>query len=127
MNGDFRLITGRPSGQVAHGQATGTLPSQRTVLPPPPTHHHDTKLSAYDIAEYLNRPYLLLQKQFQYSPPSIDEQDYEGLWSLDSYTARVREGQIDHEFVISMEALSGATVPMGREEVDSLLKHSTLA
>ena len=111
----------RPSNQVVHEQATRTPPSQHTLFSSPPTIHHGRakRFSPDEIDEYLNNSHTLLWKQFQYSPLRrlSKSRVTRAPWSLQSYTTQVREEQIDHKFVISVEALDGAAVPMGREEV----------
>ncbi|KAL7281885.1 hypothetical protein ACG7TL_003351 [Trametes sanguinea] len=126
LRNELPKITGKHRSS-AH--TTRTPPSQQTPLSPPPTQHHGSvnAMPADEVAEYLDRPHTLLCKQFLHSPPPGGDQDYTGKWSLESYTTRVRENQIDHEYVISTEALDGATVPMGRDEVHYLLTYSTLA
>ncbi|KAH9849992.1 hypothetical protein C2E23DRAFT_905335 [Lenzites betulinus] len=125
MKNDFPVITRKVPSNSAHEQATHTLPTLQTPLSPPPTQHH--VITTEEVADYLNNPHTLLRKQFQHTPPPGGEEDYRGMWSLESYTTRVREDQVDHEFAISLEALNGAVVPMGREEVKDLLTYSTLA
>ncbi|KAI9001263.1 hypothetical protein BD414DRAFT_404324 [Trametes punicea] len=124
---EFPLISGRRRGQAVVEQAMRTPPTQRTPLSPPLMHHHGRAkaISAEEVADYLNNPHTLLRKQFRVDDPG-DENDYKGLWTLESYTMRVREDQIDHEFVVCMEALNGAALPMGREEVEFLLRQSTV-
>ncbi|KAJ2986724.1 hypothetical protein NUW54_g9655 [Trametes sanguinea] len=65
-----------------------------------------------EVASYLDSPHTLLGKRFQHSPPAEEEQDLKGIWELVSYTARMEQGCIDHEFVIATEALDGAHLPM---------------
>ncbi|KAI8980191.1 hypothetical protein BD414DRAFT_524006 [Trametes punicea] len=117
-----------PSGKAISEQAMRTPPTSQTPLSPTPTQHpgEAKAISADEIAYHLNNPHTLLRKQFEHSPPSDGEEDFKGLWSLVSYTTRVREDQIDHEFVISLAGMDGAAVPMGREKVEYLLTYSTL-
>ncbi|KAI8994241.1 hypothetical protein BD414DRAFT_278019 [Trametes punicea] len=117
------------SGKAISEQAMRTPSTPQTPLSPPPTQHRGKAkaISADEIACYLNNAHTLLRKQFEHSPPPGGEEDYKGLWSLESYTTRVREDQIDHEFVISLGGMDRAAVPMGREEVRYLLTYSTLA
>ena len=82
-------------------------------------------ISMDDVSQYLNKPETLLGKRFQHSPPQDQEQDYKGTWEMDSYSVRMSEGRIDHEYQILLEALDGAPLPMGREDVRFLLTHST--
>ncbi|CDO69464.1 hypothetical protein BN946_scf184817.g24 [Trametes cinnabarina] len=129
MHTEFPLISGRPAPQAVQERTPRTPRIQRTPLSPPPTQRHgrEKAISDEEIATYLNNPHTLLQKEFQHSPPPHFEQDYKDLWSLESYTTRMREGQVDHEFVVALEALNGAAVPMERDEVELLLKYSSLA
>ena len=78
-----------------------------------------------DVSQYLNKPELLLGKRFQHSPPQDQEQDYKGTWEMASYSVRMGEGGIEHEYQILLEALDGASLPMGQEDVRFLLMHST--
>ena len=82
-------------------------------------------ISMDDVSKYLNKPEMLLGKRFLHSPPQDQEQDYKGTWEMDSYSVRMSEGRIDHEYQILLEALDGAPLPMGREDVRFLLTHST--
>ncbi|KAJ2965927.1 hypothetical protein NUW54_g13953 [Trametes sanguinea] len=109
----------RPSGFLPLLLPSRARPLSLLSSSPPPTRHHGGPkvIHAEEIAEYLNHPHTLLRKQFQYSPPRGGDEDYRGTWSLVSYTTQVREDQIDHEFIVSLEALDGATVPMGPDEV----------
>lgn len=79
-----------------------------------------------DIEEYLRSPHTLLGKHFKHSPPASQHQDYKGGWMLESYTARMREGVVDHEYQVLLEACEGATIPMDRAEVRFLLQYSTM-
>ncbi|KAI0744550.1 hypothetical protein C8Q76DRAFT_764197 [Earliella scabrosa] len=82
-------------------------------------------ISIDDVSQYLNKPETLLGKRFLHSPPQDQEQDYKGTWEMDSYSVRMSEGRIDHEYQILLEALDGAPLPMGREDARFLLTHST--
>lgn len=76
--------------------------------------------------ELLNSPHMLLKKRYQHSPPPDQDQDYKGEWEMASYSVRVVDGEVEHEYQILLDELGGALVPMGREEVRFLLMHSTL-
>ncbi|KAI0371343.1 hypothetical protein BV20DRAFT_1120744 [Pilatotrama ljubarskyi] len=129
MKNNFPVIIGKVPSNAAHEWATHTPPTLQTPLSPPPTQHHGRAkvITAEEVADYLNNPHTLLCKQFQHTPPPGGEEGYRGMWFLESYTTRVREDQVDHEFAISLEVFNGAVVPMGREEVKYLLTYSTLA
>ncbi|KAI0323295.1 hypothetical protein GY45DRAFT_1439641 [Cubamyces sp. BRFM 1775] len=109
-------------------QATSTPPPHQTPLIPPPTQHaaKPKAITTPDIEEYLNSPHTLLGKHFKHWPPSSEHQDYKGGWTLDSYTVRVREGVVDHEYQVLLEACEGATIPMDRADVEFLLRYSTI-
>ncbi|KAI0779287.1 hypothetical protein C8Q74DRAFT_1315944 [Fomes fomentarius] len=113
-----------------HGnrQVISTPPNQGRLLTPPATRRSATPkvVSAEDIAEYLNSPHMLLKKRFQNSPPQDQDQDCKGEWEMASYSVRVVDGEVEHEYQILLDELGGAVVPMGREEVRFLLMHSTL-
>ncbi|KAI0653527.1 hypothetical protein C8Q70DRAFT_927508 [Cubamyces menziesii] len=84
-------------------------------------------LSANEVSEFLNNPHMLLGKRFLHTPPPDEDQEYKGMWEVESYTARVPEGQVDQEFMVLLEDMHGAALPMGREEVEFMLTHSTYA
>lgn len=43
--------------------------------------------------------------------PPDGEQELEGWWEMESYTTRIREGGVDHEFQIRSEEFDGETLP----------------
>ncbi|KAI0365028.1 hypothetical protein BV20DRAFT_973730, partial [Pilatotrama ljubarskyi] len=125
---EFPRLFPQRAGNMRGDPATSIPPTHRAPLSPPATRHAaGAKLvTASDIAEYLNSPHTLLDKQFEHSPPPGQDEGYKGLWELESYTTRKREGRVDHEFLIALEACDGATIPMDREEVHFLLQYSTV-
>ncbi|KAH9884291.1 hypothetical protein C8Q73DRAFT_362513 [Cubamyces lactineus] len=90
MKNEFPVITGKLPSNPARDPATHTPPALQTPLSPPPTQHHGTAkvITAEEVADYLNNPHTLLRKQFQHTPPPGGEEDYRGMWSLESYTTR---------------------------------------
>ena len=109
-------------------QAASTPPGRRNPLTPPSTRHagRPKAIPAEEVQEYLKNPHTLLGKKFQHSPRAGEEQAYKGVWEMESYTTRMREGDVDHEFQIVLEAFDGVPLPMDREDVEFLLKYSTL-
>ncbi|CDO69463.1 hypothetical protein BN946_scf184817.g23 [Trametes cinnabarina] len=128
MHTEFPLISGRPAPQAAPTQAKRPPRAQQTSTPPTPISAYGmTKdTSTLEDSEYLDSPHKLLLKKFQHSPPPGQEQEYKGRWEMESYSTRVQNGHIVHEYVIALEALNGAALPMSRDEVAFLLSHSTV-
>ncbi|KAI9068894.1 hypothetical protein FKP32DRAFT_1587318 [Trametes sanguinea] len=116
-------------GTTAVNRSTRTPSVHQTPLSPPPRSRSGRAkaISSQDVIDYLNNPHTLLGKQFQHSPPSNEEQDLTGMWEVVSYTARMHQGRLEHEFTVTMEAMDGTPLPMGREEVEYILKYSSLA
>ncbi|KAI0349825.1 hypothetical protein OH77DRAFT_1593981 [Trametes cingulata] len=85
-------------------------------------------LGSLMVAAFLQNPHTLLGKRFVCTPPpdEDDAEEYEGAWEVQSYSTQVREGRVDEEYVVAVESLGGASLPMGRDEVEFRLKHSTL-
>ncbi|KAI0365027.1 hypothetical protein BV20DRAFT_1125244 [Pilatotrama ljubarskyi] len=128
MRNEFPRLFPESVAKATRNQATSTTPTSRAPLSPPITSHtaRAKAITASDINEYLYSPHTLLRKQFKHSPPSDQDQEYKGLWEVESYTARVRDDRVDHEFQIILEACDGATIPMDREEVQFLLQYSNV-
>lgn len=132
MENEFRaLFPGKGSGTARNPAAvTPGPPNAPNALSPPPTHHSGEPqaiIAITEIAGYLSNPQTLLGKRFLHAPPPDEEQDYKGWWEAESYSVRMREGHIDHEFVVRLEAFDADPLPMGKDDVELLLQHSTLA
>ncbi|TBU35440.1 hypothetical protein BD311DRAFT_679651 [Dichomitus squalens] len=111
-----------------------TTPPTRGHLPSPPPTRPATvsrRVSREDVDEFLNNPHTLIGKRFVHSPPKGEGQDQSdddcGTWHVTSYTVRVADGGIEHEYQVVLEALGGGALPMDGEEVRYLLQDSTFA
>ena len=110
---------------------TPSTPPSRVpqVLTPPPTHDsaQPKLISNDDIAQFLGHPNTLVGKQFVHSPPEDQDQSDRGTWEVISYSVRKGENGVECEYVVSLEAVGGDSLPMCEEEVRSLLAYSTFA
>ncbi|OJT06158.1 hypothetical protein TRAPUB_2982 [Trametes pubescens] len=113
---------------MVHNPATITPPTTQNPLGPPPMRHSGKPKAITDseVEEYLNNPQILLGKQFLHAPPVGVEQDCKGLWEADSYSVRMLDRRIDYEFLVHLEAFGADLLPMGKDDMEFLLKHSTL-
>ncbi|KAI0349824.1 hypothetical protein OH77DRAFT_1431658 [Trametes cingulata] len=128
MKTEFLRMFPDRAAKVSQNRQAST-PSTRHALPSPPTSSHSGKpkaLAADEIKEYLQNPHTVLGKRFLCTPPPGGDDDYKGMWQVESYSARMRDGHVDQEFQVLVEAFEGASVPMGRDEVEFLLKHSVV-
>ncbi|KAI0779289.1 hypothetical protein C8Q74DRAFT_1315946 [Fomes fomentarius] len=110
-----------PDRVKSNDQVISTSSNHRRLLTPRPSATSEVvspKVSADEIAEFLNSPRKLLGKQFQHSPPPDEYQHYKGKVMAD--------GEVGHEYQILLDALDGAPLPMGPEEIRFLLMYSTL-
>ncbi|KAI0333020.1 hypothetical protein GY45DRAFT_1320307 [Cubamyces sp. BRFM 1775] len=105
-----------------------STPAQQTPSAPTgATGEAKASLSADEVAKLINNPYMLLGKRFLHTPPPDEDQEYKGMWELESYSARMHDGEADEEFLVLLEDMHGALLPMGREEVEFMLTYSTYA
>lgn len=128
MNNEFRVLYPKKTNGMVHNPATHTPgPTALNPLSPPPTRHSGKPKAVTDseVEEYLKNPQTLLGKQFLHAPPVGVEQDYKGLWEADSYSVQMLDGRIDHEFRIRLEAFGADLLPMSKDDMEFLLKHST--
>ncbi|OJT09934.1 hypothetical protein TRAPUB_13571 [Trametes pubescens] len=128
MENEFRTLFPSNGNGTARNPAPTTPPNAPNALSPPPTHHSGKPkaITPSEVSGYLNDPRTLLGKQFLHAPPPDVEQDFKGSWEAESYSVRMREGHIDHEFLIRLEAFGAPPLPMGKDDVEFLLGHSTL-
>ncbi|KAI0349822.1 hypothetical protein OH77DRAFT_1431655 [Trametes cingulata] len=130
MKTEFRRLFPDRAAKVSQNQQA-CIPSTRHDLLNPPTSTGSrfgasTGLDADEIAEFLHGPHTMLGKRFLCTPPPGQE-DYKGVWEVESYSAHMRDGLVDQEFQVMLEAFDGASVPMSRDDVEFLLKHSVVA
>ena len=128
MKNEFRALYPKKTNGMVHNPATITPPTAPKPLSPPPTRHSGKPKAITDseVEEYLKNPQTLLGKQFLHAPPVGVEQDYKGLWEADSYSVRILDGRVDYEFLVRLEAFGVDLLPMGMDDMEFLLKHSTL-
>ncbi|KAI0671283.1 hypothetical protein C8Q78DRAFT_850523 [Trametes maxima] len=128
MDNEYPRLFPDRAAKLKQDSAVPTPPTRGNPLTPPSTNHSDSPkaIPAGEVAHYLANPQTLLGKRFLHTPPPDGEQDYEGEWAIESYSVRMREGRVEHEFQVLLEEMDGASLPMDREEVEFLLKHSIL-
>ncbi|KAI0363271.1 hypothetical protein BV20DRAFT_975867 [Pilatotrama ljubarskyi] len=120
----FPDFAAKPS-QSRQTSAAPTHPNPLSRLSTPHPSEAET-LAADEIAGYLQYPGTIVGKRFLCTPPPGEEEEYvQGTWEVQSYRTRVVDGEVDQEFWVVAEAFDNASVPMGHDEIESLLKHST--
>lgn len=131
MDNEFHTLFPSNGNGTARNPAPTTPPNAPSPNPlsPPPAHHSGKPkvITPSEVSGYLNDPQTLLGKwQFLHAPPPDVEQDFKGSWEAESYSVRMRDGHIDHEFLIRLEVFGAAPLPMSKDDVEFLLEHSTL-
>ncbi|KAI0642820.1 hypothetical protein C8Q79DRAFT_1002663 [Trametes meyenii] len=128
MDNEYPRLFPDRAAKRKQNSAVSTPPTRGNPLTPPSTRHsgRPKAIPVGEVAQYLANPSTMLGKRFLHTPPRGEEQDYKGEWTMESYSTRMREGRVDHEFQVVLEAMDGASLPMDREEVEFLLKYSTL-
>lgn len=68
----------------------------------------------------------MIGKQFNHTAPEAGSED-NGIWEVISYTVKKADGGgVDHEYHVLLQTFGANALPMDREEVAYLLKHSIL-
>ncbi|EJF66301.1 hypothetical protein DICSQDRAFT_152266 [Dichomitus squalens LYAD-421 SS1] len=129
---EFALLFPESMKRVAAKRMPVTPPT-RGHLPSPPPSRPSTisrRVSREDVDRFLNNPNTLVGKRFVHSTQGEgqdqSDSDY-GTWHVTSYTVRVADGGVEHEYQVVLEALGGGALPMDGDEVRYLLQDSTFA
>lgn len=122
-----RLFPDRVKPKSAPSNALTTSRSRPVPINPPATGGRTVSarfVDADDVKQFLNNPHTLVGKRFVHMPPVDQDQDYRGTWQVDSYTVRRVDMDVEHEYLVLLEAFGDSPVPMGPEEVGYLLRYS---
>ena len=87
-------------------------------------------VSEDEVAQFLSNPGTLVGKRFVCSPPEDDDEvdpEDRGLWEVVSFAVRKDEGIIDREYMVLTEEFPENPLPMGENQIRSMLRHSTFA
>ncbi|TCD61734.1 hypothetical protein EIP91_008001 [Steccherinum ochraceum] len=110
--------------------------SNTTVSPPPvlspaststldASNDSSKQLTEDQSKDFLSKPHTMIGKQFVYAPPHESEDS--GTWEVISYSVtKADDGGVDHEFQVLLESFKPDALPMGKDEVEDLLKYSSL-
>ena len=111
-----------------------TLLAAGVPTPPQVSCHCPEQLSEDELQNLLSSPHTMIGKQFVHSPPQGLSQPEEqkdsgnGTWEVISYSVKKADTGpgVVHEYQVRLQAFGADPVPMGMEEVQYLLQHSTL-
>lgn len=122
---ELPLICG-PSRRITPRETPSTPPSaSRGVVPqtPPPSGglEHLRSIPKEDLEDFLKCPHTLVGWKFMSYSPRVD---YEGAWTVVSFTVQMVNNEADHEYQVLMENFMQSPLPMDIAEVRHLLEHS---
>ena len=113
-----------------------TLLAAGVPTPPQVSCHCPEQVSQDELQNFLDNPHTMIGKQSVHSPPQgpgqpesgQEDSGSPGTWEVVSYSVKKADTGpgVVHEYQVILQAFGADPVPMGMEEVQYLLQHSTL-